>query len=63
METRIRMIKHGDLCKNLREVRAAPHKLQKRKKAHGMINDLDNVDFSLKRPIFSSGSFVVCVRR
>ena len=35
----------GDPCTNLREVRAAPHKLQKRKKSHGMINDLDNVDF------------------
>ena len=34
-----------DLCKNLREVRAAPHKLQKRQKSHGMIDDLDNVDF------------------
>ena len=45
METRIRVIKHGDLCKNLREVRAAPHKLQKRKKAHRMTNDLDNADF------------------
>ena len=35
----------GDLCTNLREVRAAPHKLQKRKKSHGMIDDLDKVDF------------------
>ena len=26
-----------DLCTNLREVRAAPHKLQQRKKSHGMI--------------------------
>ena len=34
-----------DPCTNLREVRAAPHKLQKRKKSHGMIDDLDNVDF------------------
>ena len=33
-----------DLCTNPREVRAVPHTLQKRKKAHGMINDLDNVD-------------------
>ena len=35
----------GDPCTNKREVRAAPHKLQKRKKSHGMIDDLDNVDF------------------
>ena len=35
----------GDPCTNLREVRAAPHKLHKRKKSHGMIDDLDNVDF------------------
>ena len=35
----------SDPCTNLREVRAAPHKLQKRKKSHGIINDLDNVDF------------------
>ena len=34
-----------DLCTNLRKVRAAPHKLQKRKKSHGMIHDLNNVDF------------------
>ena len=51
-----------DPCTNLREVRAAPHKLQKQKKSPGVIDDLDNVDFYfLKRPIFSSGSFVVCV--
>ena len=34
----------GDLCTNLREVRAVRHTLQKRKKSHGMIDDLDNVD-------------------
>ena len=33
----------GDPCTNL--VRAAPHKLPTRKKVHGMIDDLDNVDF------------------
>ena len=49
----------GDPCTNLLEVRAEPHKLQKRKKAHGMINDLENVDFFLKRPFLSSRSFVV----
>ena len=35
----------GNPCTNLLEVRAEPHKLQMRKKSHGMINDLDNVDF------------------
>ena len=34
-----------DLCTNQREVRAVPHTLQKRKKSHGMIDDLNNVDF------------------
>ena len=33
----------GGPCTDL--VRAAPHKLPMRKKFHGMINDLDNVDF------------------
>ena len=32
-----------DPCTNL--VRARPHKLPTRKKSHGMIDDLDNVDF------------------
>ena len=46
----------GDPYTNL--VRVRPHKLPKRKKSHGMIDDLDNVDFiSLKRAFFSSGSF------
>ena len=31
-----------DLCTNQRE---PPHTIQKRKKSHGMISDLDNVDF------------------
>ena len=35
----------GNPCTNLLEVRAAPHTLQKRKKSHGMIDVLDNVDF------------------
>ena len=35
----------GDLCTNQREVREIPHTLQKRQKSHGMIDDLDNVDF------------------
>ena len=30
---------------NKREVRSTPHTIHKRKKSHGMINDLDNVDF------------------
>ena len=34
-----------DLCTNPSEVRSIPHTLQKRKKSHGMIDDLDNVDF------------------
>ena len=43
-------------------VRSTPHTIQKRKQSHGMIDDLDNVDFDfLKRPFFTSGSFVVCI--
>ena len=30
-------------CTNQHEVRSTPHTLQKRQKAHGMINDLDNI--------------------
>ena len=33
------------MCTNQSEVRSILHTIQKRKKAHGMINDLDNVDF------------------
>ena len=52
----------GDPCTNL--LRAAPHKLRMRKKSHGLIDDLDNVDFIvLKRAFFSSGSFVVYLWR
>ena len=36
-----------DLLMNKREVRSTPHTIQKRKKSHGVIDDLDNVDFSL----------------
>ena len=64
-ETRIRAIKNGeDLCMNQREVRAVPHTLQKRKKSHGMIDDLDNVDF-ISSNVDSSRQegFVVCVWR
>ena len=35
----------GDLLKNKREVRSAPHNIQKREQSQGVINDLDNVDF------------------
>ena len=35
----------GDLCTNQREVRSTPHTIQKRKQSHGMINDLNNIDF------------------
>ena len=30
---------------NKREVCSTPHKLQMRKRSHGMIDDVDNVDF------------------
>ena len=36
----------GDLCKNQREVRSTPHIIQKRKKSHGLIDDLDTVHFN-----------------
>ena len=35
----------GDLCTNQQDVRSTPHTIQKRKQSHGVINDLDNVDF------------------
>ena len=34
-----------DLLMNKREVRSTPHTILKRKQSHGMINDLDKVDF------------------
>ena len=47
-----------DQCTNL--FRAAPHKLSTRKKSHGMIDELNIVNFySLWRTFFSQGSFVV----
>ena len=46
------MIERRNPLMNKREVRATPHKLHKRKKSHGVINDLDNVDF-----ISSNGTF------
>ena len=52
----------GDLCPNQREVRSTPRTIQKRKQSHGMINDLDNVDF-IPSNVNSSHqeAFVVCV--
>ena len=41
----------GDLLMNKHEVRSPPHTIQKRKQSHGMINDLDNVDFLLQTSI------------
>ena len=38
-------IERRDLLLNKREVCSPPHTIHKRKKSHGMINDLDNVDF------------------
>ena len=35
----------GDLLMNKSEVRSTPHTIQKRKQSHGVINDLDNVEF------------------
>ena len=35
----------GDMLMNKREARSTPHTIQKRKQSHGVINDLDNVDF------------------
>ena len=35
----------GDPFMNKSEVRSTPHTFQKRKQSHGVINDLDNVDF------------------
>ena len=51
----------GDLCANLHEVRAAPHKLQKRKKSHGMTDDLDNVDFISSNVNSSRQEALLCV--
>ena len=50
-----------DPCPNQREVRATPHTVQKRKQPHGMINDLDSVDFipSNVSPSHQEGLFYV----
>ena len=41
----------GDPFMNKREVRSTPHTIQKRKKSHGMINDLDNTSILLVRKL------------
>ena len=51
----------GDPCTNLREVRAAPHKLRKRKKSHGMIDDLDTVYFIPSNVNSSRQEALLCV--
>ena len=50
-----------DLCAKLREVRAAPHKLQKRKQSQVVINDLDNVDCIPSRVNSSHQEALLCV--
>ena len=50
-----------DRCTNLLEVHAAPHKLQTRKKLHGMIDDLDNVDFMSSNVNSSRQEAFLCV--
>ena len=51
----------SDPCMNLREVRSAPHKLQKQKKSDGMIADLDNVDFIPSNVNSSRQEALLCV--
>ena len=54
---------HGNMYQSNQE-RRDPYKSQTRKKIHGKIDDPDIFDFlPSKRPIFTSGSFVVCVWR
>ena len=48
-----------DPCTNL--VRAKPHKPSTRKKSHGMINDLDNVDFIPSKVNSSHQEALLCV--
>ena len=47
---------------NLLEVRAAAHKLQKRKKSHGMIDDLDNVDFIFSNVLLVRKLCCMCLK-
>ena len=51
----------GDLLMNKREVRSTPHTVQKRKQSHGMINDLDNVDFIPPNVNSSHQEALLCV--
>ena len=46
-------LEQDDLLKNKREVRSTPHTIQKRKQSQGVINDLDNVDFTPSNVISS----------
>ena len=46
------LVERGDPCTNLREVRAAPHRIHKRKHSQKGINNLDNVDFNLSNVNF-----------
>ena len=50
-----------DLCTNPRKVREVPQTLQNRKNAHGMINDLDNVDFISSNVHSSRKEALLCV--
>ena len=63
LETRIRLIKHGEtfVRTNVKFVHNLTQ-VKKRKQSHGMINDLDNVDF-ISSNVNSSHqeAFVVCV--
>ena len=57
-------IERWDPWLNQREACSPPHTIHKRKQSQRVINDFGKCWFySLKRPIFSSGSFVACVWR
>ena len=51
----------GDLFLNKREVRSTPHTIPKRKQSHGVINDLDNVDFIPSNVNSSHQEALLCV--
>ena len=51
----------GDLCPNQREVLSTLHTIQQRKKSHGMIDDLDNVDFISSNVNSSHQEALLCV--
>ena len=46
---------------NEREVRSPPHTIHKRKQSHGMIDDLDNVDFIPSNAQSSRQEALLCV--